>query len=193
MEEEENAETKSKEKNESTLSIIKNMINDRLKEFKDVGIDASNLDILYKLIDINKDIENIDYWKIKKEVMTMGYGNYSDGYGNYNEGSYGRRMRDSRGRYMGEYGRRGVDAKYRGSYGHYPEERMEEMKEQYFDYNEGREQYDRGDSYNGEEQMVQATEGIMKNISEIVKEISESGNPQVMQIIQKHAKKMMEM
>ena len=33
----------------------------------------------------------------------------------------------------------------------------------------------------------------MKNITEIVKELSESDNPEVMQIIQKHAKKIMEM
>lgn len=110
------------------------------------------------------------------------YGNYSD----YDEGNYGRRgsYRAGRGNYR---------AGRRGSYGHYPEEMMDEMKEYYMDYNEGREQYNRGNSYNGEEQMVQATEGIMRNITEIVKELSQSENPQVMQIIQRHAQKIMEM
>lgn len=36
----------------------------------------------------------------------MRYGNYGN-YGGYGE-NYNARMRDSRGRYMGEYGRRGV-------------------------------------------------------------------------------------
>ena len=73
-------------------------------------------------------------------------------YGNYGE-DYGRRMRDSRGRYMegGYSARERSRGRGRGSYGHYPEEIMEEMKEQYIDYSEGREQYNRGDSYNGEE------------------------------------------
>ena len=107
------------------------------------------------------------------------YGNY----GNYDEGGYGRRGVPGSGRGRYNAGRRG----YRegGSYGHYyPEEMIDQMREYYMDYNEGREQYNRGNSYNGEEQMIQATEGIMKNITEIVKELSESDNPQVMQIIQ---------
>lgn len=41
--------------------------------------------------------------------------------------------------------------------------------------------------------MVEATEGIMRNVTEIVKELADSDNPQVMQIIQKHAKRIMEM
>lgn len=101
--------------------------------------------------------------------------------GGWNNGGFG-----------GNNGGRG-SGRYRESYGHYPEEIMDEMKEQYMDYNEGREQYNRGDSYNGEEQMVQATEGIMRSITKIVEELSQSDNPQVMQIIQKNAKKMMEM
>lgn len=121
----------------------------------------------------------------------MRYGNYNDNYSDYND-SYGRRGVKGTGPYSRYNGGRG-SGRYRDSYGHYPEEIMDEMKEQYMDYNEGREQYNRGDSYNGEEQMVQATEGIMRSITKIVEELSQSDNPQVMQIIQKNAKKMMEM
>ncbi len=121
----------------------------------------------------------------------MRYGNYNDNYNDYND-SYGRRGMKGTGPYSRYNGGRG-SGRYRESYGHYPEEIMDEMKEQYMDYNEGREQYNRGDSYNGEEQMVQATEGIMRSITKIVEELSQSDNPQVMQIIQKNAKKMMEM
>lgn len=120
------------------------------------------------------------------------YGNYNEGgYSGYGEGSnYGRR-----GNYReGSYGRRGVDSRYRGNYGHYPMmDRMDAMREMYMNYNEGREQYGRGNYGGGEDEMIQATEGIMKNITEIVEELADSQNPQVMQIIQKHTKKMMEM
>jgi len=111
-------------------------------------------------------------------------------YGEYDEyGTYGRRgrSRDSRGRY--NEGGRG------GSYGHYPYmmDRMDRMKDYYMDYNEGREQYNRGDSYNGEETMIEATEGIMKGFSDIVKELADSNNPEVMKVIEKHTRKIMEM
>lgn len=123
----------------------------------------------------------------------MRYGNYSEGYneGGYSEG-YGRRGMKGTGPYSRYNGGRG-SGRYRESYGNYPEEIMDEMKEQYMDYSEGREQYNRGNSYNGEEQMVQAAEGIMKSITKIVEELSQTDNPQVMQIIQRNAKKIMEM
>lgn len=116
----------------------------------------------------------------------MRYNGYEEGYGNY--GRRGGRGRYSEGGYS--VGRGSGRRSYRGDSA---EDRMEEMKEQYMDYSEGREQYNRGNSYNGEEQMIRATEEIMKNITEIVEELAESENPQVMQIIQKHTRKIMEM
>lgn len=100
-------------------------------------------------------------------------------YGTYRDGrSYGRQNYNSR--------------RYRG-YGHYPEELIDEMKEQYMDYSEGRENYNRGNSYNGEDEMIQAVEGIMTNVVEIVKELSNVDSPQVMNIIKRHASKIMDM
>ena len=61
------------------------------------------------------------------------------------------------------------------------------------DYNEGRENYNRGDSYNGEDEMVQAVDGIMKNVVEIVRELSNVDSPQVMNVIKKHANRIMDM
>lgn len=124
----------------------------------------------------------------------MRYNGYDEG--NYNEGIYGRRMRDSRGRYSGEYGARGVKgtgrfSRYRGEDD--TMERMEEMKEHYMNYNEGRSQYSRGNYGGGEQEMIESTEGIMQSVVDLVKELAESDNPQVMQVIQKHARKIMEM
>lgn len=106
-------------------------------------------------------------------------------YGEYRDGSY----RDGR-----SYGRQNYNSRrYNRNYGHYPEELIDEMKEQYMDYNEGRENYNRGDSYNGESEMIQAVEGIMKNIVEIVRELSNVDNPQVMNVIKKHVSRIMDM
>ena len=90
------------------------------------------------------------------------------------------------------YGRQNYNRRRR-NYGYYPEDLIDEMKEQYMDYSEGRENYNRGNSYNGEDEMIQAVEGIMGNIVEIVRELSNVDNPQVMNIIKKHANKIMDM
>ena len=77
-------------------------------------------------------------------------------------------------------------------YGHYmPEEMMEEMMDHYQAYNEASEEYERG-NYGAEGGMAKSAEGIMKNITAIVEELSQADSPEVMEIIQKHAKKIME-
>ena len=77
------------------------------------NIGTNNIEYLTKLIDIHKDLMNEKYWEEK--MMFMRYNNYND-YNDYDRDEYGRRSRDSRGRYneSGNYGRRGYDAKYRG-------------------------------------------------------------------------------
>ena len=65
----------------------------QIKLIKEEGVKPDNVDYLYKLIDIHKDIKNEDYWKMKEENM-MRYNGYNAGYGDYG------RMRDSRGRFM---------------------------------------------------------------------------------------------
>ena len=94
---------------EKVLRATDEKIEDILRE----GINSSNLNHLYQLIDIKKDICEIE------RSDSMHYGNYD---------SYGARMRDSRGRYKGHdhldkmyehYGRyeEGRGAYNRGNYG----------------------------------------------------------------------------
>ena len=84
------------------------------------GIATTNIDNLYKLVDIYKDA---------KEVENMNYGNYGgrragyDSYGNY--GEYGR----------GSYGARGRDMRYRG------DEEIDRMSGEYGRYMENRNRY----------------------------------------------------
>lgn len=106
-----------------------------IKQITESGLQVANVELLYKLIDIHKDIENEEYWKEKEEnMMYRGRDYFMDD--SYNGG----RSRDSRGRYMdGSYGRRGVPGTGRGRYRGY--DMIEEMGEHYGDYSEGRDNY----------------------------------------------------
>lgn len=166
---------------------IKALVVKELEEFSDEEeLDDKDLDALFKLVDIDKDLENIDYWKVKKEVMKMrynNYGGYSDG---YSEGGYG-----------GNYGRRGVPGSGRGRYraGGYSEgeEMLEDMKESYGAYSESRNAYSRGNYGAGPESM-KALEDTMELFTEFTqKMIQEVDSPEAKQIIRKHLRRISQM
>lgn len=146
-------------------------------------LQINDVDLLGKLIDIHKDLANEDYWKKKEEVYDMRYNDYEE---------YGRRgvPGTGRGRYRGDYGRRGVKGTGRGRYR--GEDAMDEMMEHYENYNEASEEMDRG-NYGAEGGMIKSVEGIMKNIYEIVEELSEADSPEVMRVIKRYSKKINEM
>ena len=122
MEEEKKQETNVLDKTKEEVERI-------IKQITENGLQIENIEILYKLIDMHKDIENQKYWKEKEEnMMYRDYDNYGGG-----------RSRDSRGRYMESYGRRGVPGTGRGRYRGY--DMIEEMGEHYGDYSEGRDNY----------------------------------------------------
>ena len=122
MEEEKKQET-------NVLDKTKEEVEKLIKQVTESGLQVANVELLYKLIDIHKDINNEEYWKKKEEnMMYRDYDNYGGG-----------RSRDSRGRYMESYGRRGVPGTGRGRYRGY--DMIEEMGEHYGDYSEGRDNY----------------------------------------------------
>ena len=120
------------EEDKKELDLIpkaKEEVEKLIKQVTESGLQVANVELLYKLIDIHKDINNEEYWKKKEEnMMYRDYDNYSGG-----------RSRDSRGRYMDSYGRRGVPGTGRGRYRGY--DMIEEMGEHYGDYSEGRDNY----------------------------------------------------
>lgn len=128
-------ENKIEETKEDVLIKTKSEVERIIKQITENGLQTANVEILYKLIDIHKDIENEKYWKEKEEnMMYRGRDYFMDD--SYNGG----RSRDSRGRYMdGSYGRRGVPGTGRGRYRGY--DMIEEMGEHYGDYSEGRDTY----------------------------------------------------
>ena len=161
---------------------IKAMVVKELEQFSDAtDLHGDELDVLYKLVDIDKDLENIDYWNVKKEVMKMRYNNYGD----YSEGGYSE----------GRYGRRGVPGTGRGRYrGHDEgEDMIEDMKYSYSAYSESRNAYDRG-NYGAEQESMEALEETMRLFTEFAqKMIQEVESPEAKQIIRKHLRKISQM
>ena len=147
---------------------VKEQVEEKINAILENGIDMNNLEVLDKLVDIHKDISNEEYWKEKKEAMKMRY----RGYDEYSEGGYGRRGRDSRGRYAGR--------------GHEGEEMLEEMREHYGTYMEG-------GRYNGPEKeksfdyMLQSAEEFFMHL------MQEAENPEQMEKIRRTAKRISEM
>lgn len=169
------------EGNKNAMEELKSKVKEQIETITQQGIQPNNIDYIYKLVDIHKDLANEEYWK-KKEEKYMNYREYGEG--------YGRRGVPGTGRYRGEYGRRGVKGTGRGRYR--GEDAMMEMQESYDEYNEAYEEAMNG-NYGAEGGMVKSAEGIMKNVYEIVEELSEADVPEVMHIIKKYAKKMGEM
>lgn len=135
-------------------------IETKLEQMLNEGFNNENIDKMYKLVDIHKDIENEKYWKEK--IMR-----YRE---SYNEDSYGRRGVPGSGRgryrdgsYSESYGRRGVPGtgRYRGEEG---DIMLDDMYGNYQAYSEGKEAYNRGnygakeDSMKSLQYMLQAME-----------------------------------
>lgn len=118
-----------------------------IDQILDEGINTNNLDPLYKLTKIKH---------IAKEDKDMNYGNYyGDRYSNYGRGDYrgyddyGRRERDSRGRYRGH-------------------EHLDRMYDNYGRYMGNRERYGAGDTETDKSfhYMVEALEDFIMVLKE---------------------------
>ncbi len=153
---------------------------------------TSTIEAIDKLVDIVKDIGEIEKMEGGK------YGNYGEGgygargnfreggyqEGNYGEGGYGRRGNFREGGFQEGYGRRMRDSRgrYRG------EEMLEEMDEQYRNYSEGREQY------GAEGQTIKALEYMLESVVEFVKMLKQDASSQKeVQLIEKYVHKLQEM
>lgn len=167
---------------------ITQQVEKQLEEIANEKVNTNNVDYLYRLVDIHKDLVNENYWKEKIKMYGNRYsrdfsGEY--GRGSYSEGSYGRRGVKGTGRYSRYRGGRG-SGRYRG------EEAIDEMYMNYGEYNEANQSYNEG-NYGAEGGMKESAEGIMENIFEIVEELKDTGSPEVMQVIKKYSKKISEM
>ena len=161
------------------LEKIKEVVNKPLETITKDGVSSNNLDYLYKLVDIQKDIANIEYWNVKEDVMMYGnYGRNSYGESSYGRGSYGRRSRDSRGRYTGNR----------------PEDKIDEMYMNYQAYSEGREAYGRSGNYGAKEDSIMCLETMLESAVDFFKMLKEeAGSQEETELIHKYARKISEM
>lgn len=173
-------EQETEKKETKVLDKLKEETDKSMKRVLEQGVQTNNVDFLYKMIDIKKDIAEIE-----KEEQEMMYGNY----GRYDDMSYsGGRRRDSRGRYMegGSYGRRGVPGTGRGRYR--GEEMMEDMMYHYGNYNEGREQY------GADEETMKSFKYMLKSFKDYYKHLKdEASSQQEVQMLEDVAREISEM
>ena len=179
-------EQETEKKETKVLDKLKEETEKSMKRVLEQGVQTNNVDFLYKMIDIKKDIAEIE-----KEEQEMMYGNYGRGsYGEYNEGGNysGGRRRDSRGRYMesGSYGRRGVPGSGRGRYR--GEEMMDEMAYHYGNYSEGREQY------GADQETMESFKYMLKSFKDYYKHLKqEASSQQEVQMLEDVAREISEM
>lgn len=167
---------------------IKEKVGEKLDTLIEQGINSNNLDAIDKLVDIMKDVGEIEKMEEGGKGMYGARGNYREGgYGEgYEEGGYGRRGNFREGGYSeGNYGRRGVKGTGRGRYR--GEEMIDEMYGAYGEYSEG-------SSYGNEGKKMQGLEAMLESVVEFVKMLEENAeNQQEVQLIKKYTKKLAEM
>lgn len=149
---------------EEVIKKTTESINKIVKE----GLNTNNIDHLYKLVDIYKDV---------KEVESMNYGNYGARRPGYD--SYGR---DEYGRYdgYGNYGARGRDMRYRG------DEELDRMSGEYGRYMESRSRY------GASEETDRSFHYMVKSLEDFIKVLHEEAEtPQQKQMLKESLQRSM--
>lgn len=67
--EEEKKEQVEKPIEKTFTNKVKELVETKIEKLLETGIQVGNIDYFGKLVDIHKDMENEEYWKIKKEVL----------------------------------------------------------------------------------------------------------------------------
>ena len=154
---------------------IKELVEKGINKTIEDGIQTSNLDTLGKLVDIYKDIANVEHWK-KEEENDMRYDRRYRDYTRepYLREPYGGRRRDSRGRYMGD-------------------EMMNDMHEAYRDYSDGREEMNMG-NYSAKDDTMKSLEYMMQSVVQFIEMLEKDANSQEeIEIIKDYTRQISEM
>lgn len=155
------------EKEMTTTESIKSDIEKTLGDISNEGISRDNVDYVFKLVDIHKDLNQEDYWEVKK----MYYRDSRRYDYDRDDMSYGRRTRDRRGHYKGH-------------------DMIDEMSDYYGKYMETRD----GRSYGGREDSVKSLDYMMASVYDFVCMLEEDAkSDEEMDIIRKYARKISEL
>lgn len=149
-------------------------IREELDKIAEKGLNTGNLETAYKLIDMLKDMENVEYWKCKEEYYNTVLDEMDDG--EYSQ----RRKRNDMGRYSRENGRimqpnydNGTSYARRGKHyvrGHYSRDNGEE--DTYEKYMDNKQSYRSGKSEDCKHRMLAALEEHMDALTEELGEMS---------------------
>lgn len=155
------------------MQELKNKVKKELEGIGEKGLTSSNLETTYKLIDIYKDIVEIEgKERGDKEMYDARGGRYSD-YDRYDD-----------------YNARG--GRYNDSYNHYPvdertERYLKRMRDGMSDYNEGRSRYRSGDS---DQRMIEGIEMTMSAIIGFVESLMDiAESPKEKEIVRRYVDK----
>lgn len=167
------------DKAQEVVKKVCEQVVESMESISEEGVHVGNVDYLGKLIDIKKDIANMDYWKAKEDYMRTNYGRSS-----YGRDEYGARSRDSRGRFMNS----GYVTNYRG------ERIMDDMYNNYQAYSEGR-NYGRGNYGGGDK------ENNLENLSYMLQSVvefmgmlkQEAGSEEEVDLIRRYAQTLSDM
>lgn len=162
---------------------ITQQVEKQIEEIANEKVSVNNVEYLYRLVDIHKDLKNEEYWKEKIDMYNEGnYSRYSDGYG---AESYGRRGVKGTGPYSryreSSYGRRGVPGSGRGRYR--GEEMMDEMYQNYSDYSDGR------DNYGADQTTLKSLDKMLESVKKFMQHLqSEAKSQEEVEMIKETAK-----
>ena len=167
------------EEKDDIMNKLKEQVENKIKTVSATGLKNENIEQLYKLVDLHKDIVNEEYWKTKEEGenkdMRYGRNTYNEGRfsGGYEAGGYGE-----------SYGRRGVRGTGRGRYR--GEELMEEMSFHYGNYSEN----PASGQFMGASEKMEALSNLMESAYEYFKELKESAkSPDEIKMMEHYFKK----
>lgn len=145
------------------MSKVQCKIEELIKCVIEDEMNINNVDVLGKLIDMHKDLENEKYWKIKEEEIMR-----------YRDNSYGRRRRDSRGRFRGE-------------------EPLDEVYNGYREYLDGKEEYSRG-NYGAKNDTMKSLEYMLQSVVEFIEMLQKDANSQEeVELIREYTREISEM
>lgn len=159
-------EEENKEKN--TLDKLVEQVDSKIAALTKEEVKQTNVDYLYKLIDIKKDIGKIKHMEREEDnMMYRGYGNeYGRGYGE-------------------NYGRRGVPGTGRGRYR--GEEMLDEMKYHYGNYQDS---YNTGNYGAKEDSSYKMTEAFKEFVFAVGEELEPKDKMMFKQAMQEMVQKL---
>lgn len=146
------------------------MLEDKIQEYADRGLTTANVDLVYKMADILKDMKNIAYWDVKstyyEDQLGSGYsGDYPDNYSSADGYSGARRRRDSRGRYSRDSGERGY------SYDSGGRDYTDRDDEMYSRYRQSKQSYRNGGGAECKQRLMNTLEDYMEGFSKKMEEM----------------------